>query len=163
MPNGACFHEVQMRVARITTAHEYVHNVVNMKLSFFERQIPRCGGEDLAHRPLGEFGHTGVAGGGPPITGMRGQQPRRPQLVRIPQRLWLLAGQRHQSPVAASRDRAREKAGRMPRRVRRAYQLSRRRPTRSENSACARQLLDRRGCGRRAQFASHKSSKREPL
>ncbi len=37
-PNGACFHEVQMRVARITTAHEYVHNVVNMKLSFFERQ-----------------------------------------------------------------------------------------------------------------------------
>jgi hypothetical protein len=39
-PNGACFHEVQMRVARITTAHEYVHNVVNMKLSFFEQQIP---------------------------------------------------------------------------------------------------------------------------
>jgi hypothetical protein len=42
-PNGACFHEVQMRVARITTAHEYVHNVVNMKLSFFEQQIPLCG------------------------------------------------------------------------------------------------------------------------
>jgi len=33
-------------------------------------------GEDLAHRPLGEFGHTGVAGGGPPITGLRGQRQR---------------------------------------------------------------------------------------
>jgi hypothetical protein len=41
-PNGACFHEVLMRVARITSAHEYVHHVVNMKLSFFERQIPLC-------------------------------------------------------------------------------------------------------------------------
>jgi hypothetical protein len=59
-------------------------------------RLDRVIGEDLAHRPLGEFGHTGVAGGGPPITGMRGQQPRRPQLVRIPQRLRLLAGQRHQ-------------------------------------------------------------------
>ena len=37
-PNGACFHEVLMRVARIASAHEYVHHVVNM--SFFERQIP---------------------------------------------------------------------------------------------------------------------------
>ena len=36
-PNGACFHEVLVRVARITSAHEYVHHVVNMKLSFFER------------------------------------------------------------------------------------------------------------------------------
>ena len=59
-------------------------------------RLDRVIGEDLAHRPLGEFGHTGVAGGGPPITGLRGQQPRRPQLVRIPQRLRLLAGQRHQ-------------------------------------------------------------------
>ena len=36
-PNGACFHEVLVRVARITSAHEYVHHVVNMNLSFFER------------------------------------------------------------------------------------------------------------------------------
>ena len=34
--NGACFHEVLMRVARVTGAHEYVHHVVNMNLSFFE-------------------------------------------------------------------------------------------------------------------------------
>jgi len=40
--NGACFHEVLMRVARVTGAHEYVHHVVNMNLSFFERQIPLC-------------------------------------------------------------------------------------------------------------------------
>ena len=39
-PNGACFHEVLMRVARIASAHEYVHHVVNMNLSFFERQLP---------------------------------------------------------------------------------------------------------------------------
>jgi hypothetical protein len=42
-PNGACFHEVLMRVARVTGAHEYVHHVVNINLSFFERQIPLCG------------------------------------------------------------------------------------------------------------------------
>ena len=42
-PNGACFHEVLMCVARITGAHEYVHHVVNMNLSFIERQIPLCG------------------------------------------------------------------------------------------------------------------------
>src|SRR5215813_13117130 len=29
-----------MRVARIASAHEYVHYVVNMNLSFLERQIP---------------------------------------------------------------------------------------------------------------------------
>ena len=39
-PNGACFHEVLMRVARLASAHEYVHHVVNMNLSFVERQIP---------------------------------------------------------------------------------------------------------------------------
>src|ERR1700759_4123294 len=33
--NGTCFHEVLMGVARIASAHEYVHHVVNMKLSFF--------------------------------------------------------------------------------------------------------------------------------
>ena len=42
-PNGACFHEVLMRVARVTGAHEYVHHVVNMNLSFFQRQVPLCG------------------------------------------------------------------------------------------------------------------------
>ena len=35
--DGACFHEVLMRVARIASAHEYVHHVVNMNLSFVER------------------------------------------------------------------------------------------------------------------------------
>ena len=39
-PNGTCFHEVLMRVARVASAHKYVHHVVNMNLSFFERQIP---------------------------------------------------------------------------------------------------------------------------
>jgi len=39
-PNGACFHEVLMRLARIPSAHEYVHHVVNMNLSFFQRQLP---------------------------------------------------------------------------------------------------------------------------
>ena len=38
--NGTCFHKVLMRVARIASADEYVHHVVNMNLSFFERQIP---------------------------------------------------------------------------------------------------------------------------
>src|SRR5205823_9538568 len=42
-PNGACFHEVLMRIASIPCAHEYVHHVVNMNLSFFERQIPPRG------------------------------------------------------------------------------------------------------------------------
>jgi hypothetical protein len=41
-PNRACFHEVLMGVARITSAHEYVHHVMNMKLGFIERQIPLC-------------------------------------------------------------------------------------------------------------------------
>ena len=39
-PNGARFHKVLMRVARITSAHENVHHVVNMKLSF---RSGRCG------------------------------------------------------------------------------------------------------------------------
>ena len=42
-PNGTCFHEVLMRVTRIASAHEYVHHVVNMNLSFFQRQVPLCG------------------------------------------------------------------------------------------------------------------------
>jgi len=41
-PNRACFHEVLVRVARVASAHEYVHHVVNMNLSFFELQIPLC-------------------------------------------------------------------------------------------------------------------------
>src|SRR5207237_7948007 len=38
-PNRACFHEVLMRVARVASAHKYVHHVVNMNRSFFERLI----------------------------------------------------------------------------------------------------------------------------
>jgi hypothetical protein len=41
-PNGACFHEVLMRVARVPSAHEYVHHVVNMNLSFSGHQLPLC-------------------------------------------------------------------------------------------------------------------------
>src|SRR5262245_41035412 len=41
-PNGTCLHEVLMRVTRITSAHEYVHHVVNVNLGFIERQIPLC-------------------------------------------------------------------------------------------------------------------------
>src|SRR4051794_9560847 len=41
-PNRACFHEVLMRIPRITSAHEYVHHVMNMNLGFIERQIPLC-------------------------------------------------------------------------------------------------------------------------
>ena len=42
-PNGACFHEVLMRITGIPGAHEYVHHVVNMNLRFFERQLPLRG------------------------------------------------------------------------------------------------------------------------
>jgi len=42
-PNGACFHEVLMRVACVASAHEHVHHVMNMTLSFFKRQIPLRG------------------------------------------------------------------------------------------------------------------------
>ena len=38
--NGACSHEVLMRVARIASAHEYVHYVMNVNLSLVERQMP---------------------------------------------------------------------------------------------------------------------------
>ena len=41
-PNGTCFHEILMRIPRITSAHEYVHHVMNMKLGIFESQIPFC-------------------------------------------------------------------------------------------------------------------------
>ena len=41
-PNRACFHEVLMRVARITSAHEYVHHIMNMNFGIFERQFPFC-------------------------------------------------------------------------------------------------------------------------
>jgi len=36
-PHRAWFHEVLMRIVRITSAHEYVHHVVNMKFSFVKR------------------------------------------------------------------------------------------------------------------------------
>ena len=39
-PNGARFHEVLMRVARITRAHEYIHHIMNMNFSFVDRQLP---------------------------------------------------------------------------------------------------------------------------
>jgi hypothetical protein len=39
-PHGACFYEILMRIARITSAHEYVHHVVNMNFSLFEWQTP---------------------------------------------------------------------------------------------------------------------------
>ena len=39
-PNGARLHEVLMRVARISSAHEYIHHVMNVNLGFSERQIP---------------------------------------------------------------------------------------------------------------------------
>jgi RimJ/RimL family protein N-acetyltransferase len=41
-PNRACFHEIPMGIPRITSAHEYVHHIMNMDLSIFERQIPFC-------------------------------------------------------------------------------------------------------------------------
>src|SRR5947209_18130448 len=41
-PDRACFHEVLMRVARIASAHEYVHHIMNMNLSIFETQLPFC-------------------------------------------------------------------------------------------------------------------------
>ena len=42
LANGACFHEVLMGVARITSAHESVHHVMNIKLGFIKRQIQLC-------------------------------------------------------------------------------------------------------------------------
>ena len=39
-PNGTRFHEVLMRVARITRAHEYIHHIMNMNFSFVDRQLP---------------------------------------------------------------------------------------------------------------------------
>ena len=53
-PSGACFHKVLMRITRISSAHEYAHHVVNMNLSFFERQIPRC------HQGPGQIRMTAV-------------------------------------------------------------------------------------------------------
>ena len=38
--NRARFHEVLMRVARITRAHEYIHHIMNMNFSFVDRQLP---------------------------------------------------------------------------------------------------------------------------
>ena len=40
-PNGACLHEVLMGVARIASAHEYVHHVMNMNLVGF-RSVARA-------------------------------------------------------------------------------------------------------------------------
>ena len=44
-PNGARFHKVLMRVARIASAHEYVHHVVNVNLGVaLNRWQRRLGG-----------------------------------------------------------------------------------------------------------------------
>ena len=50
-PNGTCFHEVLVRVARIASAHEYVHHVVNMNLSFLravDSAAPRAPAPNLS-------------------------------------------------------------------------------------------------------------------
>jgi hypothetical protein len=41
--DGAGFHEVLMRVARIASAHEYVHHIMNMNLGLFEGQMRGVG------------------------------------------------------------------------------------------------------------------------
>jgi hypothetical protein len=73
-------------------------------------QLDRVFGEDLPHRPLRQFRQTRVSSGWPLIPRVRGQQPRRPQFVRIPQFLWLLGGQRHQ-PGSRLRSNGRVAAG----------------------------------------------------
>jgi hypothetical protein len=52
--------------------------------------------QDLADCPLGQLAQAGVPGGWSVVTGVRGEQPSSPQLVRITQLLGLLARQRHQ-------------------------------------------------------------------
>jgi hypothetical protein len=41
-PNRTCFHEILMRIPRITSAHEHIHYIMNIKLSIFEKQLPFC-------------------------------------------------------------------------------------------------------------------------
>jgi hypothetical protein len=48
-PNGACFHEALVRVACITSAHEYVHHVVNMNLGLCARALCAWSTEMRAH------------------------------------------------------------------------------------------------------------------
>ena len=61
--------------------------------------------EDLAHRALDEVGKTLVPRSRSMLPRMAGQQPRRPQLMRIAQFLRLPAGQRHQPGLGLSGDR----------------------------------------------------------
>jgi len=61
--------------------------------------------EDLAHRILDQIGETLMSCRWPMRARVAGQQPRRPQLMRIAQFLGLATGQRHQPGLGLSRDR----------------------------------------------------------
>src|SRR5271165_2197234 len=61
-------------------------------------------GQDLADRPLGQFPKARMSGGWSVLTGMRGEQPGGPQLVRVTQLLGLPARQRHQPGFRLGRD-----------------------------------------------------------
>jgi len=87
-------------------ARDFRHLGLELGIALFQLiaqlvRLDRVVGEDLAHRSLGQFGQARVPRGWTLITGMRGQQPRCPQLVRIAQLLRLLAGQRHQPGFAS--------------------------------------------------------------
>src|SRR3954447_21359297 len=53
-PNRACFHEVLMGVARITSAHEYFHHVENVRPGSAGRKT------SLSRRAPRKIGVTGV-------------------------------------------------------------------------------------------------------
>jgi hypothetical protein len=61
--------------------------------------------KNLAHRALGQVGQTCVSRGRCVLARMARQQPRRPQLVRIPVLLGLVACQRHQPGLGLQRNR----------------------------------------------------------
>jgi len=61
-------------------------------------------GQDLANRPLGQFREAAMPCRRGVLTGMRGEQPSGPQLVRITQLFGLLARQRHQPGLRLGRD-----------------------------------------------------------
>ena len=61
--------------------------------------------EDFAHGPLGQLGEAVMPRRGAMLARVAGQQPRRPQLVRIAQFLCLATGQVHQPSLGRGRDR----------------------------------------------------------
>src|SRR5262249_30878304 len=61
--------------------------------------------ENLTDRALDQIGKTFVPGGRRVLAGMAGQQPRRPQLVRIAVLLGPLSGQRYQPSLGLRRNR----------------------------------------------------------